>query len=144
MNKKMGFIVLIVLLVAGVVAYKLFIKEEKGVTATGTIEVTIADVVPKVNGYMSQLAIDVGDRVQAGQIIAQIKRPDLESQLLADQSALAKASAQMRDLIKGPREQERQQATANLAAAESLYKKAKIDLERYRDLRSGGVFPSNS
>lgn len=141
MNKKIVGIILILLVAAAGVGYKVLMKEEKGVTATGTIEVTIADVVPKLNGYMSELTIDVGDQVQVGQVIARIKRPDLESQLLADQSALAKANAQMRDLEKGPREQEKEQARANLAAAQSVYDKAKVDLERYRDLSHSGAIP---
>lgn len=141
MNKRIVAIILVVLVVAAGVGYKVLIKEEKGVTATGTIEVTVADVVPKLNGYMEGVTIDVGDRVQVGQVIAHIKRPDLESQLLADQSALAKANAQMRDLVKGPREQEKQQAEANLAAAQSVYDKTKVDLERYRDLSYSGAIP---
>jgi len=141
MNKKVLAIVLVVVVIAAGVGYKMYFKKAEGVTATGTIEVTIADVVPKINGYMSQLTVDVGDTVQAGQVIAHIKRPDLESQLLADQSALAKANAQMKDLVKGPREQEQEQARANLAAAQSVYDKARIDLQRYRDLNNSGVVP---
>lgn len=141
MNKKIVAIVLVILTVAAAAGYKLFLKKEKGITATGTIEVTVADVVPKVNGYMGELTINVGDKVQAGQVIARIKRIDLESQLAADQSALAKANAQMTDLLKGPRTQERQQASANLAAAQAVYNKAKIDLVRYRELSDSGAIP---
>lgn len=139
MNKKIVAIVLISLLVAAGIGYKVLGKEEKGVTATGTIEVTVADVVPKLNGYMMGLTVDVGDQVQVGQVIARIKRPDLESQLLADQSGLAKANAQMRDLVKGPREQEQQQAKASLSATQSVYDKAKVDLDRYRELSNNGA-----
>lgn len=139
MNKKIVAIVLVLLVVAAGIGYKVLVKEEKGVTATGTIEVTVADVVPKLNGYMMGLTVDVGDQVQVGQVIARIKRSDLESQLMADQSGLAKANAQMRDLVKGPREQEQQQAKASLAAAQSIYDKAKVDLERYRDLSNNGA-----
>lgn len=141
MNKKIVAIVLVLLVVAAGIGYEVVVKEEKGITATGTIEVTVADVVPKLNGYMTGLTIDVGDKVAVGQVIARIKRPDLESQLLADQSGLAKANAQMRDLVKGPRAQEQDQARANLAAAQSVYDKAKVDLERYRDLSSSGAIP---
>ncbi|MDF2635777.1 MAG: hypothetical protein K0R78_2651, partial [Pelosinus sp.] len=88
MNKKILVIVVVFFLLIAGAGYKLFLKQEKGITATGTIEVTLADVVPKVNGYMSQLTIQVGDTVQVGQIIAHINKPELEAQLLADQSAL--------------------------------------------------------
>ncbi len=139
MNKKILVIVVVFFLLIAGAGYKLFLKQEKGFTATGTIEVTLADVVPKVNGYMSQLTIQVGDTVQVGQIIAHINKPELEAQLLADQSALAKAKAQLKDLEKGPRKDEIEQANANLAAAQSLYQKAQGDLERYRTLYSTGA-----
>lgn len=140
MNKKIALILVIFLALAGIAGYKLFYQnKEKGITATGTIEVTLADVVPKVNGYMSQLNIQVGDAVTAGQVIAKISRPDLEAQLLADQSALAKARLQLTDLEKGPRDQEIQQVNANLAAAQAVYAKAKTDLDRYSTLYRDGA-----
>ncbi|OAM96213.1 HlyD family secretion protein [Pelosinus fermentans] len=139
MNKKVIAILLFFFLLAAGAGYKLFLKKEKGITATGTIEVTLADVVPKTNGYLSQLTIQVGDKVEGGQMIAHIHKPELEAQLLADQSALAKAKAQLTDLVKGPRRDEIEQANANLAAAQSLYQKAQGDLERYRALYSTGA-----
>ena len=67
------------------------------------------------------LKIEVGDTVKAGQVIAIISRPDLEAQLAADQSALTKAKVQLTDLEKGSRNQEIDQAAANLAAAQAVY-----------------------
>jgi HlyD family secretion protein len=139
MNKKIIIIFLVLFLLIAGAGYKLFLKKEKGITATGTIEVTLADVVPKMNGYMSKLTIQVGDRVQTGQRIAHINKPEVEAQLLADQSALAKAKAQLIDLEKGPRQEEIEQANANVAAAQSLYNKAQGDLERYRALYQRGA-----
>jgi HlyD family secretion protein len=139
MNKKLVVVLVVFLTLACIAGYKLYLTKENGITATGTIEVTLADVVPKVNGYMSQLTIQVGDVVTAGQVIARISRPELEAQLLADQSTLAKAKVQLTDLEKGPRKQEIQQASANLAASQSVYGKAKADLERYRTLYQDGA-----
>lgn len=139
MNKKFIAALLVFLILAAGTGYKLFLKKEKGITATGTIEVTLADVVPKMNGYMSPLTIEVGDTVERGQRIAHINKPELEAQLLADQSALARAKAQLDDLIKGPRKEEIEQANSSLAAAQSLYRKAQADLERYRTLYSTGA-----
>ncbi|MDR3559868.1 MAG: efflux RND transporter periplasmic adaptor subunit [Negativicutes bacterium] len=139
MNRKILVGVIILVLVAAAAGYKLYLTREDGITATGTIEVTLADVVPKVNGYMAELKIEVGDSVKAGQMIARITRPDLEAQLQADESTLAKARAQLTDLEKGPRTQEIQQANANLASAQAVYDKARIDLERYRKLYRDGA-----
>jgi len=112
---------------------------EDGITATGTIEVTRADVMPKINGYLKELKIEAGDTVKAGQVVAHIARPDLEAQLLRDEAALIKAQAQLVDLEKGARSQEVQAAVAALASARSVYAKAKTDLDRYRALYRDGA-----
>lgn len=119
--------------------YKLYAAREDGLTATGTVEVTRADIMPKVNGYLTELKIQAGDAVQAGQTIARIARPDLEAQLLRDEAALVKAQVQLDDLEKGSRSQERAEAAANLASAQAVYVKAKTDLDRYRALHRDGA-----
>jgi HlyD family secretion protein len=97
-------------------------------------------VAPKINGYMSELKIEVGDSVKAGQIIARIRRPDLDAQALADEAALMKARAQLTDLEKGARDQEIREAKASLAAAQSVSDKAKTDLARFSALyREGAI-----
>jgi HlyD family secretion protein len=134
MNKKIPIIAILVLSLVAFASYKLYFSKEKGITATGTVEVTLADIVPKTNGYMSQLMIQVGDSVQTGQTIVHIRRNDLEAQLVADEAALAKARIQLTDLEKGPREQEIKEATASMVSAQATYEKTKNDLERYRAL----------
>lgn len=140
MNKKLIAGTVVFLLLVGAAGYKLYLNRQVGLTATGTVEITRADVMPKVNGYLVELNITAGDPVKAGQIIARIGRPDLEAQLLRDQAALVKAQVQLTDLVKGARSQELQEAAANLASAQAVYKKAQTDLERYRTLfRDGAI-----
>ncbi|MDR3564326.1 MAG: efflux RND transporter periplasmic adaptor subunit [Negativicutes bacterium] len=139
MNKKVIAGVIILVLVCGAAIYKVYFTTEAGITATGTVEVTLADVVPKINGYMSELKIEVGDSVKAGQTIARISRPDLDAQAVADESALMKARAQLTDLEKGSRDQELLQAKANLTAAQSVSDKAKTDLARFSVLYRDGA-----
>lgn len=139
MNKKLAVVAVILLLLIGAAGYKLYLGKAEGITATGTIEVTRADTMPKVNGYISELKIKEGDRVKAGQIIARISRPDLEAQLLRDEAALVKATVQLTDLEKGSRNQEVQEATANLAAAQAVFDKAKTDLARLQSLYRDGA-----
>jgi HlyD family secretion protein len=139
MNKKIiaGAVVFLVLI--GAAGYKLYLGRDEGITATGTIEVTRADIMPKVNGYLSELQLQVGDRITAGQVVARIGRPDLQAQLLRDEAALVKAQVQLEDLEKGSRSQEIAEANANLAAAQAVYSKAKTDLERYKALFKDGA-----
>ncbi len=140
MNKRLvivGAVILIAL--TAIAAYKLYFAREDGITATGTIEVTRADVMPKVNGYLSELKLQAGDTVKAGQVVARISRTDLEAQLLRDEAALVKAKVQLTDLEKGARSQEVQAAYASLASAQSVYAKAKTDLDRYKALYRDGA-----
>ena len=137
---KIALLVVVVAIVTGMAGYKLYGRAEKGITATGTIEVTKTDITPKVAGYLAELKIKEGDIVTIGQLVARTDRPDLQAQLLRDEAALARAKAQLRDLEQGARTQELQEAAANLSAAKSLAEKAKADFERYSRLfRDGAI-----
>lgn len=139
MNRKLIAGVVILALLIGAAGYKLFGKKETGITATGTIEVTKADITPKTSGYLSELRLKEGDWLTAGGVVAQISRDDLKAQLLRDEAALDKAEVELRDLEKGARNQERVQADAELAAAQSVFDKAKNDLTRYTVLYHQGA-----
>ncbi|QDR81151.1 HlyD family secretion protein [Sporomusa termitida] len=140
-NKKLlaGVFIIIIAIAAGGAAYQYLRPAETGITATGTIEVTRADIMPKVNGYLTGLDSQVGDTVQAGQKIAQVTRTDLAAQVLRDEAALAKAVAQLRDLEAGPRSQELQELEAALASARSVYEQARQDYARYQSLYQAGA-----
>lgn len=140
MNKRIAVAAAVLLVLAGFAGYKLYMAREEGLTATGTIEITRADIMPKTNGYLSELQIQVGDTVKAGQQVAHLSRPDLEAQLLRDEAALVKARVQLTDLEKGSRSQEVQAAMASLSSAQAVFSKARTDLERYRTLfRDGAI-----
>ncbi|SMC99357.1 HlyD family secretion protein [Sporomusa malonica] len=138
-NKKLLAGFLVVAIAAGAAGYKYLRPAETGITATGTIEVTRADIMSKVNGYMTGLQSKAGDTVISGQKIAKIARADLEAQVIRDEAALAKAAAQLRDLEAGPRSQERQELGAMLASNRSVYDKARQDYERYQSLYGAGA-----
>ena len=138
-NKKLLAGILIAVIAAGAAGYHSLRPAETGITATGTIEVTRADIMPKVNGYLTELELKVGDSVQAGQKITTITRNDLAAQVVRDEAALAKAIAQLRDLETGPRRQERQELSAMVDSARSVYDKAKSDYARYQSLYAGGA-----
>lgn len=131
----------VVLLAAlvGAAAYKLYAPTGGGITATGTIEVTKADITPKVSGYIRGLAFDTGDVVQQGQVALKIERPDLKAQLLRDEAALEKAKSQLQELEKGSRSQEVVEAEAAVWSAEAVYDKAQKDYSRYAALYDSGA-----
>lgn len=139
MPRRIIAAIIILLLAGSVTVYKLYFNKTDGITATGTIEVTRADITPKTSGYLKELKIVEGDSVKRGQVVATISRPDLEAQKLRDEAALAKAVAQLRDLEKGARNQEIVEARGSAAGASAVYEKAKADFDRYRTLHQQGA-----
>ncbi|HWR38219.1 MAG TPA: efflux RND transporter periplasmic adaptor subunit [Patescibacteria group bacterium] len=138
-NKKLiaGILLFLVLLAAA--AYKLYMQQPSGITATGTVEVTRADITSKTSGYLNGLSIVVGDAVTAGQTIVTIDRPDVKAQLLRDQLALDKAVTQLRDLEKGSRPQEIEQSAAAALSAQAVFQRNAEDYDRYQFLFAQGA-----
>lgn len=50
-------------------------------------------IYPRANGYLKSLRVDIGDRVKAGQLLAEIDSPELGAQLAAAQATLEQAKA---------------------------------------------------
>ena len=71
------------------------------VRAEGRIEATQVDVSPKYAGEVVDVAVQEGDKVAVGQVIARMRSPELEAQLRAAQSDRRSAKeAQAQDAIK--------------------------------------------
>ena len=66
------------------------------VTATGTIEpVTSVDVGTQVSGIISKLYVDYNSEVKAGQVIAELDRTNLISELSSAQAMLKSAQSNL-------------------------------------------------
>ncbi len=96
----------------------------RSITATGVLRTyNIVDVKSKAGGIVSQVLVDVGDVVQAGQLLARIDPADTLSvynQALADLEAANARIEQAQESLRLQREQSElavQQAEANLQAA---------------------------
>ena len=88
------------------------------VTATGTIEpVTSVDVGTQVSGIVSKLYVDYNSTVKAGQVIAELDRTNLISDLSS--------------------------AKANLTSAESSLAYQKANYERFKNLYEKGLISAN-
>lgn len=75
----------------------------------------------RANGYMKKLLADIGDRVTAGQLLAQIDTPEVDAQLNEARAAV-------------------EQTQANLEKAKIDFALAQTTLERYENFgKSGGV-----
>jgi multidrug efflux pump subunit AcrA (membrane-fusion protein) len=57
--------------------------------------ITEAYIYARAAGYLKRRYVDIGDRVSAGQLLAEIDAPDLDQQVTQSQAALAQAEGQL-------------------------------------------------
>lgn len=105
-----------------------------------------APVYARTGGYLRRWYVDIGDRVKAGQLLAEIDAPEVDQQLASAQAALAASTAQMnlseatagryqkladRGLISPQGVEEK---TGDLAARRALRNQAAAEVQRLRTL----------
>ncbi|RPJ64226.1 MAG: HlyD family efflux transporter periplasmic adaptor subunit, partial [Acidobacteria bacterium] len=98
------------------------------VRASGSVEATEVQVSSQVGGRLLELRVAEGDRVAAGQVIAQLDTTDVRLALQRAQAERAQSDAQLRLLQAGARPEEIRQAAAQVRAAEAEVAGATDDL----------------
>jgi RND family efflux transporter MFP subunit len=94
----------------------------------GNIEaVTEAPILARADGYLLHRMVDMGDRVKAGQLLAEIEAPELDEQVQQAQANLEQAHAGL------------DQALANYEQGKSTTDLAKVTADRWSSLSSRGV-----
>jgi len=105
-----------------------------------------APIFARVSGYLKSWSVDIGARVKAGQVIAEIEAPDLDQQLLQARADLAsqQASAQLSEATLNRRKtlvasnfvsaQEIDERTADLSNKKAAVKSGQANVERLEAL----------
>jgi macrolide-specific efflux system membrane fusion protein len=113
------------------------------VTATGTIKAMVGAEVKvgsRIPGRVEHLAVQVGDRVQAGQVVARLEQEELRAAVEKARADLAAAEAKLATVRNGARAQEIEAAQAALRQAEANRLLALVNVDRYRQLyQDGGI-----
>jgi len=105
------------------------------VSASGAIEPAHrADLALEMGGRVTDVAVEVGDEVQEGDLLVGLDTDRPKLQLEQAEANLASARAQLAKLEAGPRDQEVEASEANLRAAEAQVGVAAAD----RDQVAGG------
>lgn len=86
-------------------------------------------------GRIEQLAVRVGERVEAGQRLVQLDSSQLQAQRQLVAAQLAESRALLEELERGARPQELMQAEADVAQVEARLALARATLERSQRLR---------
>jgi RND family efflux transporter MFP subunit len=89
--------------------------------------VTEAPVLARASGYVKKRYVDIGDRVTAGQVLAEIEAPELEQQIKQAKAAVEQSEAAV------------QQAQASLEQGRSNENLARVTKDRFQKLADKGV-----
>ena len=98
------------------------------VRVSGQVEATEVQVSAPVGGRLLQLRVAEGDRVKAGDLIAQLDTADAQLALARVNAERQQADAQLRALLAGARPEDIRQAEAQRATAEAEVRGAEAEL----------------
>ncbi len=104
------------------------------ITLSGNIEVVDAQLGFKIGGRVAQRLVSEGDKVKAGQLVAQLEDTEQVQQLAARRAELAGAEAGLAELEAGSRPQEIASAEAAVRSAEAERDRARLDFARQQEL----------
>jgi len=101
---------------------------ESSLVLPGNIQaITEAPVLARASGYIRKRLVDIGDRVTAGQVLAEIEAPELNQQIKQAQAAIDQANSTV------------QQAEAAVQQGRANENLAKVTAERWNNLLAKGV-----
>jgi RND family efflux transporter MFP subunit len=89
--------------------------------------VTEAPVLARASGYVKRRYVDIGDRVKAGQLVAEIEAPELDQQVRQARAALEQSQASL------------EQSVASLQQGKSNEELARVTAQRWDNLVKRGV-----
>jgi len=108
------------------------------IVASGHVEATEVRVSSKVAGAVELLPVEEGDRVEAGQTLAQLDTTDVRLTLDAARAEAAQAEADLRLRLAGSRAEDTAEAAAQVRRGEADLAGAQKDLERMEGLLASG------
>jgi RND family efflux transporter MFP subunit len=112
----------------------MYVKRESDqaeIKLPGTMQaVTEAPILARTDGYLARRLVDIGDRVRAGQVLAEIDAPEVDQQVQAAEATVAQAQASI------------DQAQANLEQGKANRELARVTAERLKMLNERGIAPA--
>jgi len=106
--------------------------QAQALTASGSFEGHTVRIMSEVAARVTDLFVDKGDDVQAGQVIARLDPGTLPQNIVEAESGLAVAQAQLADLLAQPLPAQVNVARAQVAQAEANVRAAQVTLQAAR------------
>lgn len=112
-----------------------------------------APLAARVAGYVGKLHVDIGDRVQAGQVLIELTAPELEAERRQKEALVTRAEAELRLAVKGQAAAEAavtsaeagvRQAEAGRARARAEGTRAQSQFDRLTRAGGAGVIDAES
>jgi len=104
------------------------------ITANGTVQpIKSVNLSPKTQGRLAKLYVEQGDRVNQGQIIAQMESREIQAQLIQFKANLERNRARLAELKAGTRVEAIAQAASAAAQAEAQIVEAESRLRLAKD-----------
>ncbi|MCA8906702.1 MAG: secretion protein HlyD [Rhodospirillaceae bacterium] len=144
MKRRLAVLV-ILLAAAGIAAWQFDVPARLGwtdgdtgrLTLYGNVDIRQVELAFRVGGRVADMAVDEGDRVDEGQVLARLDARPYEDTLRAQQAQVAIRTATLDERVAGPREAEIAQARATVAERRAALDNAEQALQRASRLREG-------
>jgi len=119
---------------------------------TGTVEATEYSIAPEISGKLTRVAFREGDRVEAGDLVAELSSEELSAELDRSSSAVRSAAAVVensKDILAGARagletaKAEVERADSQVELAGAAFELAEKDHARAGELFGKGIIPQS-
>jgi multidrug resistance efflux pump len=162
--KGISFLIIILIIVVGVLTNPRWWKDHRTpasdvrkavvsrrtihrtVVSSGTVKLQVGAEVKvgsRISGTVSRLFVQVGDRVEKGEVVAIIEHDDLLSKIRQAEAVLNNRKAKL-DAIQQTRPREMNRARAAIEELAAQLDLARLTLQRQRSLREGDYVPQES
>ncbi len=145
MKKLLIALVLIAIISAAAFAWYRSQPSDNGpLTLYGNVDIRELSLAFRQGGRITRLAVDEGDRVTPGQVVAELDAEPVRNALRASEARVAQARAMLAKLESGSRPQEIDQARENQLQAEAVLANRQIDFNRLGKLAKAGATSQQS
>jgi HlyD family secretion protein len=110
---------------------------------SGVIEAVEVRVGTKIGGVIDELAVEEGDQVAAGQVVARIETTDLNIQLEGAGAAVEQAKALLADIKRGLRAEEIEQLETIAKLKKANLERVEIDYNKKKALAEKDALPKH-
>ena len=93
----------------------------------------------ELSGRLKSVLVEEGDRVQKGQLLAELVNDDYRAQLASAEAQVRQKEAELRKVFNGARIEERREAFSSVEEAKAVMANADAEMRRHQKLFEAGV-----